>query len=160
MSATLIELLGARVPQSWDGCSFAESLNQGKDQGREHLILSQGAWTCQRAVRWDDYILIQTLHDGYHLYDDIMLFDLSNDPHELNNLAGDYPSLVSIGESKLGRWYEEMMVDAARGRDPLLNVIEEGGPYHVRGQLDDYLVRLRETGRSEMADQLEEKYGK
>ena len=158
VSATLIELLGGRVPQSWDGCSFAESLNQGKDQGREHLILSQGAWTCQRAVRWDDYILIQTLHDGYHLYDDIMLFDLSNDPHELNNLAGDYPSLVSIGESKLGRWYEEMMVDAARGRDPLLNVIEEGGPYHVRGQLDDYLVRLRETGRSKMADQLKEKY--
>ena len=51
------------------------------------------------------------------------------------------------------------MVDAARGRDPLLNVIEEGGPYHVRhGQLDDYLVRLRETGRSKMADQLKEKY--
>ena len=109
-------------------------------------------------MRWDDYILIQTLHDGYHFYDNIMLFDLSNDPHELNNLAGDYPSLVSIGEYKLAGWYEEMMVDAARGRDRLLNVIEEDGPYHVRGQLENYLTRLRDTGRSELADRLKAKH--
>ena len=119
---------------------------------------SQGAWTCQRGVRWDDYILIQTLHDGYHLYDDLMLFDLSNDPHELKNLASDCASLVAIGESKLNRWHEEMMVDAARGRDPLQNVIEEGGPYHVRGQLENYLTRLRDTGRSELADRLKAKH--
>ena len=109
-------------------------------------------------MRWYDYILIQTLHDGYHFYDNIMLFYLSNDPHELRNLAGDHPSLVSIGESKLNRWHEEMMLDAARGRDPLHNVIEEGGPYHVRGQLENYLTRLRDTGRSELADRLKAKH--
>ena len=59
---------------------------------------------------------------------------------------------------KLGDWHAEMMVEAARGRDPLQNVVSEGGPYHVRGQLKDYLARLRATGRSDSADALEEKY--
>ena len=158
VSATIVELLGVRVPKEWDGESFAESLNDGKDQGRDYLVLSQGAWTCQRAVRWDDYILIQTLHDGYHLYDDIMLFDLVTDPHEINNLAGQKENVVEEGLSKLNDWYQKMMADPARGKDPLLNVIEEGGPYHVRGQLKEYLSRLRETGRSEPADQLAAKY--
>ena len=158
VSATIVELLGVRVPKEWDGESFAESLNDGKDQGRDYLVLSQGAWTCQRAVRWDDYILIQTLHDGYHLYDDIMLFDLVKDPHEINNLAGQKENVVEEGLSKLNDWYQKMMADPARGKDPLLNVIEEGGPYHVRGQLKEYLSRLRETDRSEPADQLAAKY--
>ena len=158
VSATILDLLDVRVPRSWDGISFADSLRQGDDNGRDHLILSQGAWTCQRGVRWDDYILIDTLHDGYHLYDDIMLFDLSEDPHETCNLADERPAARKEGLKKLGDWHAEMMVEAARGRDPLQNVVSEGGPYHVRGQLKDYLARLRATGRSDSADALEEKY--
>jgi arylsulfatase A-like enzyme len=158
VSATLVELLGVSVPKTWDGQSFAESLNEGSDEGRDYLVLSQGAWTCQRAVRWDNYILIQTMHDGYHLYDDLMLFDLVNDPHETDNLVAQRENVVKEGLSKLNDWYQQMMVDPARGKDPLLNVIEEGGPYHVRGQLKEYLSRLRETGRSDRADDLQLKY--
>jgi hypothetical protein len=51
-----------------------------------------------------------------------------------------------------------MVVDAARGRDPHDNVMQEGGPYHVRGKLESYLQRLRKTERSHLADQLAEKY--
>ena len=47
----------------------------------------------------------------------------------------------------LNEWYAERLPLAARGRDPLLNVISEGGPFQVRGQLTDYLKRLRATGR-------------
>ncbi|MDC0213964.1 sulfatase [Gammaproteobacteria bacterium] len=158
LMATLVELLGVRVPGSWDGKSFAESLNDGEDLGRGSLILSQGAWTCQRSVRWGDYMLIKTLHDGFHLYDDLMLFNVVNDPHEMNNLAGCSPEIIDEGLSILDGWYQEMMPQAARGRDPLLNVIEEGGPYHVRGQLGDYLARLRDTGREKLAEQLDEKH--
>ncbi len=158
VSATLLEMLGVRVPDSWDGASFAESLDRGEDEGREHLIVSQGAWTCQRGVRFDDYMLIQTLHDGYHLYDDHMLFDLAADPHETTNLAESQPEVLERGLSKLTTWHAEMMKHAARGRDPLQNVIKEGGPYHVRGNLPDYLTRLKETGRSDQAARLEDKY--
>ena len=103
-------------------------------------------------------MLIKTLYDGFHLYDDLMLFNVVNDPHEMNNLAGCSPEIIDEGLSILGGWYQEMMPQAARGRDPLLNVIEEGGPYHVRGQLGDYLARLRDTGREKLAEQLDEKH--
>jgi hypothetical protein len=51
-----------------------------------------------------------------------------------------------------------MLPHAARGRDPLENVIREGGPFHVRGELPEYLARLRETGRADQAAQLIARY--
>lgn len=158
MTATLLELLGQKVPASWDGVSFADSLRAGRDEGRDHLIVSQGAWTCQRGVRFENYILISTLHDGYHLFDELMLFDLAADPHEEVNLAASRPEIVAQGITLLDRWLAEAMPAAARGRDPLVNVVAEGGPYHVRGQLPAYLERLRATGRADKADALARKY--
>jgi hypothetical protein len=52
-----------------------------------------------------------------------------------------------------------MMPDAAHGRDPLLHVLSDGGPFHVRGRLADYLTRLRETDRGHLASALIAKYG-
>jgi arylsulfatase A-like enzyme len=158
VSATILELLAVKVPDTWDGQSFAEALKRGEDTGREYLVLSQGAWTCQRGVRWDNYLLLQTLHDGYHCWDDVMLFDLDKDPHETNNIAAHAHDLRESGLKRLGAWHGEMMQAPARGRDPLQNVVKEGGPYHTRGRLKAYLARLRETGRSTYADALEEKF--
>ena len=77
IAATILELLGARVPSNWDGAGFADALRRGVETGREYLVVSQGAWTAQRAVRFGDYICIRTYHDGYHALPDLMLFDLS-----------------------------------------------------------------------------------
>ena len=158
VTATLLELLGEKVPESWDGQSFAASLKQGTDVGRDHLIVSQGAWTCQRGVRFGHWILINTLHGGYHLFDDVMLFDLTSDPFEQHNLAAARPDVVAQGLTLLSHWHAAMVRTAARGRDPLENVILEGGPFHVRGELPRYLERLRATGRSELAAALAERY--
>lgn len=158
ISATILDLLGQKVPSSWDGRSIKEELVSGEDAGRSHLVVSQGAWKCQRGIRFDQYIAIQSLHDGYHLYDDWMLFDLGKDPHETVNIADAEPEALTKGQGILADWYAEMMLVAARGRDPLLNVIAEGGPFHVRGELGDYLKRLRGTGRQIFADALEAKY--
>jgi hypothetical protein len=39
-----------------------------------------------------------------------------------------------------------------------MNVINEGGPFHVRGQLQSYLARLRATDREACARDLEDRY--
>ncbi len=158
VTATLLELLGQRVPRSWDGVSFAEALRDGRDEGRDHLVVSQGAWTCQRGVRFGDFILIETLHDGYHLYEEAMLFDLAADPHELVNLAAARPDVAAHGRRLLADWRAAMAPEMARGRDPLANVVAEGGPYHVRGQLPAYIERLRATGRADKAEALAAKH--
>ncbi|MFN3236871.1 MAG: sulfatase [Pseudomonadales bacterium] len=158
VSATILDLLEQKVPSSWDGESFKSALLSEQETGRSHLVVSQGAWKCQRGVRFDQYIAIQSLHDGYHLYDDWMLFDLDQDPHETRNLADSMPDVLRRGRTLLDEWLAANMVTAARGRDPLQNVIAEGGPFHVRGELKAYLKRLRDTGRAGFADALEAKF--
>ena len=109
-------------------------------------------------VRFGDYLYLNTRHDAFHLWDDEMLFDVRSDPHEQKSLVETAPAALSEGRDLLGQWLGDMVVDAARGRDPHDNVMREGGPYHVRGKLESYLQRLRETQRGHLADQLAEKY--
>lgn len=158
VTATILELLDQPVPESWDGQSFASALKSGADAGRDHLVLSQGAWTCQRGVRFDGWMLVNTLHDGYHLFDDVMLFDLTRDRFEQHNLAAERTDVTAHGLALLSDWQLSMVPHLARGRDPLANVVLEGGPYHVRGHLPAYLARLRATGRADQAARLAAKY--
>ena len=154
VAASILELLGARVPSSWDGRSFASALREGHEQGRDGLVLSQAAWTCQRSLRWDDWIAIRSYHDGYHAFPEWMLFDIERDPHETRDVALDHPAVVEEAATRLDSWYEEM----AQPHDPMQTVIREGGPFHTRGQLTRYVQRLRDTEREHWARALEERH--
>lgn len=158
VSATLIDLLGKRVPDNWDGESFASALRAGEDTGREFLVVSQAAWACQRGVRFDDFIYIHTRHDAFHLYPDEMLFDLAQDPHQQHNLATQQPQTTALGRSLLAQWLDDNLATAAGGKDPHDNVMLEGGPFHVRGALPGYLQRLHDTDRADCAQALQEKW--
>ena len=154
VAATILELLGARVPSNWDGAGFADTLRRGGEAGREYLVVAQGAWTAQRAVRFGDYICIRTYHDGYHYLPNLMLFDLKRDPHETHDLAPEHPELAARALTKLDDWHHRQMMRSTTGIDPLWTMLREGGPWHVRGRLAEYLERLRETGRIEWAERL------
>lgn len=154
VAATLLALAGAPVPKGWDGESFAESLRAGGDAGRSHLVLTQGAWTAQRGIRFDDWLCLRTYHDGYHDFPETMLFDLASDPHEQVDLADKRPDVVGRAAALLEDWHASAMRTSVDGVDPLWTVLREGGPWHVRGHLPAYLARLRETGRAARADRL------
>ena len=158
VSATLLELLDQEVPERWNGEGFASALRSGADAGRDYLVLSQAAWACQRAVRFDDWAYLETRHDAYHQYDDPMLFALVRDPNLQDNRADAEPEVVARAAGMLREWREALLPEAARGRDPHENVMAEGGPFHVRGRLPDYLKRLRETGRAAHAEALEARW--
>lgn len=157
-AATMLELLGQEVPALWDGKSFASSLEEGQDAGRDYLVVSQGAWSCQRSVRFEDYICMRSYHDGLHGFPDVMLYDLKNDPHEQHDLAEKRPDVVHRAMRMLDDWHGQMMRTATHPQDPMWTVIREGGPLHTRGQLPAYLKRLRETGRADGAAQLAAKH--
>ena len=156
--ATILDLLERKIPESWDAKSFASSWRAGQDDGREALVLSQAAWACQRSVRFEDYIYIKTIHDAFHLWEEEMLFDVNEDPHQTKNLAGSSLIPLQKGRDTLANWHAEMMNSPARGRDPHDNVMKEGGPYHVRGKLESYINRLKETERSSLAERLAERH--
>jgi arylsulfatase A-like enzyme len=162
---------GSPVPDTWDGESFADSLTGDGGEGRPFLVLSQGAWACQRAVRWDDYILVRSYHDGLKQFAPVELYDLDADPHETTNLARDRPGLVREGLAMLEDWtnarMRETVTDSAGGssagpqalEDPLRRVMAEGGPYHTNGNEETYVERLRETGREAHAEDVAEREG-
>jgi arylsulfatase A-like enzyme len=154
LAATVIELLGGEVPPSWDGRSAGGSLVPRRD----HLVLSQGAWSCQRAVRFDRWLMIKSYHDGYHAFPDVMLFDVESDPHEQRDVAPQHPQVVRDAMAKLGAWLDDMKRTATHPIDPMQTVLSEGGPYHTRNQLPAYLKRLRSTGRTKWADVLAAKH--
>ncbi len=148
VAATIAELAGLRVSRSWHGTSFAGPLRACEATGRSELLLSQGAWTCQRAVRTPQHLYLRTLHDGYHDWPDEMLFDVVTDPHEQHDLAAAEPAVVADLADRLRSWTSDQL-DATGQGDPMDTVLAEGGPWHCRGHLADHLARLEATGRGE-----------
>ncbi len=160
VTATLADLVGVRLPHegTWDSVPFTDALRAGRDDGRDLLVTSQGAWTCQRGVRFGDHLYLQTLHAGYHSWPDEMLFDITADPHEQHDLVDRETALVGHARTQLENWLAVQVPDAPDGIDPLAVVLAEGGPFHVRGHLPVYLERLRATGRSRWAADLQRRY--
>ncbi len=155
LAATLVEMVGGEQPATWDGQSFAPALS-GPANGRDYLVISQGAWSCQRSVRWDNWLLIRTYHTGLKHFPAYMLFDLETDPHETTNLAAQQPELVGHGLRLLDQWLAAQMNNAMRG-DPFWGIIQEGGPLHANSNSPDweaYLARLRATNRTHHAEKL------
>lgn len=160
VAATLVDLAGIPLPFGgwWDGEPFTAALCAGSSEGRDHLVVSQGAWTCQRGVRFRDHLYLRTWHDGYHAWPDRMLFDVVADPHEQRDLHDAEPALAAEGARLLDDWHVDQMADAPALVDPLQIVLDEGGPYHVRGHLPAYLERLHATQRGRWADLLADRY--
>jgi len=151
---TIAELTGAEACAEWDGVSFAPILRGESVPGRPYLVVSQCAWSCQRAARWDQWLLIRTYHAGLKDFPPYMLFDVANDPHELRNLADDLPHVRDRGIAIIEEWTANMMSNSPAPEDPLWTVMREGGPFHTRDEVDRYLQRLRDTGRGHHAEHL------
>ncbi len=163
-AATLVELLGGQVPGNWDGVPFTAALRAGREEGREALVVSQAAWSCMRSVRFrhdgEDYICLRTYHDGYKELEPVMLFNLTSDPHEQFDLAPSRPDLVNLAMGHLSDWLHAQMLTHTTDVDPMMTVLREGGPYHTRGTLPEYLAHLRATGRGSAADLLAQRHPK
>ena len=155
VTATLLDLMGIVRPESWDGRSFAPIPGTSRAAGRPQLVLTQGAWTAQRSVRFDEWLCIHTRHDGFHGYPEYMLFDVEHDPHEQRDLAAEHPDIVLRAGELLSAWRKEALNTSLSGVDPLDTVLEEGGPWHAQLCPSDYPARLRATGRAVWADKLQ-----
>ncbi|MDP9137198.1 MAG: sulfatase [Pseudomonadota bacterium] len=162
-AATLVELTGGSVPESWDGRSFARQFGAAGESGREFVITSQGAWSCQRGICFEherrSYLCLVTYHDGYKNFRPLMLFDLVDDPHEQTDIADRRPDLTARATELLTSWLQEAMRRSEHDVDPLMTVMREGGPFHCRGALPAYLARLESTGRRHHAVTLRNRHG-
>lgn len=156
---TMADLLSLPHQPHWDGQSYIDTLKHGIPQGRPHLVLSQMAHVCQRSARFDDWLYIRSLHDGFRLLDREMLFNLAEDPHLQHDVKDAHPEICDRGARIILNWTEDAMLKGPQVTDPLWTVLAEGGPYHTRGELAGYLQHLERTGRAKGAQRLREKHG-
>lgn len=147
LARTIIEWMGGTPPQWHDGINLEEP-------GRPYLVLSHGAWSCQRSVRMGQWLFTRTYHTGLKDLPKWALYDLSTDPHETTNLASTHHDVVGEALRLMDEWLGEQMANSPRG-DPLWGVIQEGGPLHANERSREwaaYLDRLRSTGRGHHAE--------
>jgi len=154
MAATVVEGLGLKIPEFWDGKSFLRNIENDENFGRDFLVISQNAWSCQRTVRFDNWTLIKTYHTGLKNYPELMLYDYENDFHMKKNLVEEKPEIVSHGLKLLAKWYKEMLGKSPKNEDPMKIVLREGGPFHSRDLLGFYIERLKESGREDMVKKI------
>jgi arylsulfatase A-like enzyme len=159
LAPTVCELAGAEPAPTWQGRSFAPVLAGKGVAGRDHLVITQGAWTCQRGVRFDRWLLLRTYDPGLKEYPEVMLFEVSSDPHQTQDLAAADPAVVAQGLNLLGAWEAEQITISPHRVDPLQTVLAEGGPFYTRGHLAAYLARLQSSGRLAAARRLEARSG-
>jgi len=154
IAATLLEGLGTNIPEFWDGVSFFRNIENNEKFGRNSLVVSQNAWSCQRTIRFDNWTLIKTYHTGLKNFPKIMLFDYENDFHMIKNMADEKPEIVSHGLKLLDNWHEEILEKFPNHEDPMKLVLREGGPYHTRNQLERYIQQLQESEREDMVKKI------
>lgn len=102
---TLCDLIGVPVPASVEGESLAPALRDPDVMVRDNLHFAYRG--CQRAVQDRRYKLIEYVVNGERT---TQLFDLAEDPWELNNLAGEprcQPKLDELRQA-LRRWQREL----------------------------------------------------
>ena len=153
----MLEGLGLETPQFWDGHSYFNKIDNNESFGREFLILSQNAWSCQRTIRFNEWSLIKTFHTGLKDYPEIMLYDYENDFHMTSNVVDGKPDIIEKGLGLLNSWQKQMMEKSPYKIDPMETVLKEGGPFHTRGQLKTYLKRLIKTGREDMVKKIQDR---
>lgn len=142
---TLCDLLGIPVPEGWDGESFAGAV-RGKDwAGRPYLVWDHALYSCQRAVRTPEWLYIRTYHPGLFPFEDQILFDMENDPHQMSNLAAECPELVAEMDHLMVDWLHDQVGHHGSMPDPMPAVIQTGPWKYVK--LEPWIERLRSQGR-------------
>jgi len=100
---TLGELVGAAVPESVQGRSFAGALRGDAGFGHE-AVFAEGTFPLihegvRESIRTDDYLLTR-----YPALDEMELFDLEADPAQTRNVAADRPDIVQDLSGRLDAW--------------------------------------------------------
>ena len=109
---TLCELIGIDIPETVEGMSLVPAMRDPEERVRDSLLFAYK--DCQRAVQDRRYKLIEYVVGGARR---TQLFDLCEDPAELDDLSGDpaYGATVARLRGELNRWRDELDDDTDQG---------------------------------------------
>lgn len=153
LGPTMCELLELPVPDTWEGQSFAQAVRGLAYTGREHVVLSHGAYSSQRAIRTDTHLYIVTFNPGLFRLMPEQLYAIESDYNMTQNIIGEADERLVIAlRAKLFDWWRRAVSASGRRGDPMLSGLYEAPDDAF--PVAPYLERLERTGRSELAEDL------
>lgn len=155
LAPTLCDLLGLDAPEGWQGASFAGAVRGEETDSRPYLVLGHGAHTYQRAVRTRDHLYIRTYHPGCFKTAWEQLYDVTDDPYLTRDLLDEEPALAGTMRSHLAEWWHEHAGRPGCLPDPMLSNLQAYPVYYA--DPTRYARHLRDTGRSHLAEDLEQR---
>jgi len=119
LAATVLDLAGIPVPESYDARSIVPLLSRNDTEWRDDIMCEFHGHRflySQRMVRWDNYKYVFNPPDIDEFY------DLGRDPAELTNQINspEYADLVREGKERLCRWMEDSDDKMLQGSRELL----------------------------------------
>ena len=123
---TILSILGLKKPLreiKFDGHSLLP-LMQGKGRAlRSEFCISECTWMRKRGWRTPQWKLIEALEPDFHNKPPVELYNLVDDPQELNNLADSEPGVVKALKQRMTRWVNKRVKQTGKP-DPILG-------YHI-----------------------------
>lgn len=151
LTATIVDLLGIKVPKKWDGKSFASLLREEDYEAREYLVWDHGLYSVSRSVRTDDWLLMRTYHPGVVPLEPIELYNMKDDPNMTTNLAEEREDIVAELDHLLQKWTHEH-VQPGKQPDPLPLVVQTGPYKYVTKEMwENRLSKV--IGRDDLRDE-------
>jgi len=155
--ATITDLIGLDVPAGWDGRPFTSLVDGSSTQwSRDSLVLEHGLYACQRSVRDERFFFMRTYHPGLYDWDPVVLYDLQADPHQLVDVAGEYPDVLHLMDTRLNDWLADNVRRHGEIVDPMQEILQTG-PFRYFGPRE-WGQRLVEAGAPRLARRLRERY--
>lgn len=97
---TIMDLVGAKIPEGLDGISVKDNIIEGMDLPKRDVFWG---YVGRKAIRTGDWKLILRKNDAEPL-----LFNLKDDIGENNNVASQHPEMVATMLKKLEVWSKDV----------------------------------------------------
>ena len=107
--ATVSDIIGEAPPYEIDGISYYPTLIGKKQMAHEYLYWEFPAYGGQQAIRINQWKGIKK--DLFKGSSDLQLFNIEDDPKELNNLASNYPDIVKKMERYMDQAHTEAQME-------------------------------------------------
>jgi arylsulfatase A-like enzyme len=95
---TLVELAGLKVDaatkKQFDGKSLTQMLDGKADSFESEFYITECTWMRKHGWRTPQWKLIRALEPDFHFDPEVQLFNLIEDPQELENVADRFPDIV------------------------------------------------------------------
>ena len=104
---TIMDLIGIKPDDDFDGQSQMPLINEEKVTNYTEFYITECTWMRKHGWRTTEWKFFEALEPDFHGKPPVELYNLIEDPLELNNLADSEPGLVAELRRRMNAWLEK-----------------------------------------------------